>query len=231
MNIYFLVEGKRTEKKVYPKWLKHLIPALTQITDPFEIEENAYYVFSGNGFPSILDNHLRNSVSDINNIGKFNYLVMCIDADEAKVKGRIEDVKSFMKKEKIELRKNTEFVLMVQNRCIETWFLGNRKVFKNNPDGERLRSFVNFYNISNDDPELMGKMTDFDTYAQFHAAYLKEVIAERKGRYTKKNPGNVVRHTYLEELIKRANDTDHIKTFGSFIEFCGKVRSEMQENF
>ena len=30
MNLYFLVEGK-TEKKVYPQWLSHLIPGLKQV--------------------------------------------------------------------------------------------------------------------------------------------------------------------------------------------------------
>lgn len=32
MNIYFLVEGKRTEMKVYPKWLSILIPNLGKST-------------------------------------------------------------------------------------------------------------------------------------------------------------------------------------------------------
>ena len=28
MNLYFIVEGRRTEKKVYPEWLNFLIPEL-----------------------------------------------------------------------------------------------------------------------------------------------------------------------------------------------------------
>lgn len=31
MNIYFLVEGKRTERKVYPAWLAYLLPELQQV--------------------------------------------------------------------------------------------------------------------------------------------------------------------------------------------------------
>ena len=31
MNIYFLVEGRHTEKKIYPEWLKHLIPELKKV--------------------------------------------------------------------------------------------------------------------------------------------------------------------------------------------------------
>jgi len=48
MNIYFLVEGRRTEKKVYPRWLSYLLPELKEVTDPFEIGFNNYYVFNGN---------------------------------------------------------------------------------------------------------------------------------------------------------------------------------------
>ncbi len=31
MNIYFLVEGKRTERKVYPAWLSYILPELKQV--------------------------------------------------------------------------------------------------------------------------------------------------------------------------------------------------------
>ena len=68
MNIYFLVEGRRTEKKVYPKWISYLIPELSEIKDPSIANGNNYYLFNGNGFPSILDNHLRNSVKDIQRV-------------------------------------------------------------------------------------------------------------------------------------------------------------------
>jgi hypothetical protein len=29
MNLYFLVEGMQSERKVYPAWLAHLLPELT----------------------------------------------------------------------------------------------------------------------------------------------------------------------------------------------------------
>ena len=70
MNIYFLVEGKRTEMKVYPKWLSHLVPNLKRVDAYQNVESNNYYIFSGNGFPSLLDNHLRNCIEDINSTKK-----------------------------------------------------------------------------------------------------------------------------------------------------------------
>lgn len=230
MNIYFLVEGRRTEKKVYPKWLGHLLPELQEVSDAFLVDENNFYVFNGNGYPSILDNHLRNAVEDANAIGKFQYLVMCIDADEVEVDYRKNEVESFMAKENIELNEGVEFVLIIQNRCIETWCLGNRRVYKRNPTEETLREYVQFYDVSIDDPELMGKPADFDTHSQFHTSYLKEMLSERNIRYTKKNPNGVTSDSYLNELIQRAYDTNHIFTFHSFIAFCARLRNELDKN-
>ena len=54
MNLYFLVEGKRTENKVYPAWLKHLLPELQQVKNFDEVDKNNFYLFSANGYPSII---------------------------------------------------------------------------------------------------------------------------------------------------------------------------------
>lgn len=230
MNIYFLVEGRRTEKKVYPKWLRHLIPELSEIRNPFAVNRNNFYIFNGNGFPSILNNHLRNSVEDVNNIGNFDYLVMCIDADELEVQERTKEVMDFFIEEDINLNSNTQFVLIVQNRCIETWCLGNRRVYKRNPSEETAREYVNFYDVSVDDPELMGKLDSFQTKAQFHASYLKEMLFERNIRYSKNHPNGIVEKTYLNEMIKRFQETRHITSFKSFLYFCDKVRKEIESN-
>ncbi len=229
MNIYFLVEGRRTEKKVYPKWFSHLLPELEEVNDAFSVDNNKFYIFNGNGYPSILNNHLKNTVEDVNSIGKYQYLVLCIDSDEVEVDYRRQEVEKFIEDEGISLNENIEFILIVQNRCIETWCLGNRRVYKRNPTEEILREYVEFYNVSIDDPELMGKIDDFETHAQFHGSYLKEMLYERNIRYTKKNPNGVISSAYLNELIERYNDTNHILTFRSFIDFCNKIKEEIEK--
>lgn len=70
MNLYFLVEGKSTEKKVYPAWLQHLLPELKQVPNYDEVEKNNYYLFSANGYPSIIYEHLPNAIADIQENGK-----------------------------------------------------------------------------------------------------------------------------------------------------------------
>jgi hypothetical protein len=228
MNLYLLVEGRRTEKKVYPKWISCLIPELSEIKDPSNAVENNYYLFNGNGFPSILDNHLRNSVEEINELGTFNYLVMCIDADEVEVDERKKEVFDFIESNSIRLNSTTEFVLIIQNRCIETWCLGNRKVYKRQPNSEELKEYVEFYNVYSDDPELMGRLEPHETHAQFHASYLTEMLSERNIRYTKNFPRGVVEQTYLEEMVKRTSKSNHIQTFRSFLDFCTTVKNQIK---
>lgn len=226
MNIYFLVEGRRTEKKVYPKWLNYLLPELQETKDAFSVDEKKFYLFNGNGYPSIL-NHLQNAVADINHIGKYNYLVMCIDADDVGVAYRTQEVLSFMQNEEVQLIEKTKFVLIIQNRCIETWCLGNQRIFKRNPASTTLKQYIEHYDVSKDDPEQMGKIEHFSTYAQFHAEYLKALLAERNISYTKRNPKAVIDKPYLLELIDRISTTQHLPSFKHFIDFCEKVKKEM----
>lgn len=227
MNIYFLVEGRRTEKKVYPKWLEHLIPDLVEVSDPFKIENNGFYIFSGNGFPSLLDNHLTNAVSDVNEISKFDYLVICLDSDDSSVDQRRTEVLTYIEKNNLVL-KSSRFVIIVQNKCIESWFLGHRKVYTKQPQSKILRAYNRFYNVYEKNPELMTAMEGFTTSAQFHEEYLSEMLSEKNIRYTKKNPNAVTEKHYLDELIKRQFDTNHLLSFKDFIDFCELVKTAMK---
>ncbi len=229
MNIYFLVEGKRTEMKVYPKWLSHLIPELKRSTSFDAVTENNYFIFSGNGFPSLLDNHLRNCVVDINNVGNYDYFVICLDADNQSIADCKQEILDFMAKENISLNARTEFKIIVQNKCLETWFLANPKLFKKNPNSDFLKECVDFYNVQKDDPELMGKLPDFEgSTSIFHSEYFRELLLEKaKVYYSKNNPKEVVEKYFLEQLIKRSQKTSHIQSFQQFIQFCEQIRAEI----
>lgn len=211
MNIYFLVEGKHTEMKVYPKWLSFLIPELEKTTYFDKAIKNNYYIISGYGFPSLLHNHLRNSVDDINNVGNYDYFVICLDADEQSIANCKQEIVDFMRKENILLNSNTKFEIIVQNKCLETWFLGNSKIFKKNPNNDFLRECVEFYNVKENDPEFMGKLPDFESSTSvFHSIYLQELLAERNIRYNKANPQGVTEEYFLRELVLRNQKTKHI---------------------
>lgn len=228
MNIYFLVEGKKTEIKVYPKWLSILIPELNRVSSFDEVVKNNYYMFSGNGFPSLLDNHLKNSILDINSQKKYDYFVICLDADDVNVEERKNEIIQFMIDNEIKLNKHTKMEIVVQNKCFETWFLGNPKIFKANPSSEFLKECVLFYNIKINDPELMGKLVGYEnSTSDFHTTYLREMLAERNVRYSKNNPNEVTEEYFLNEIIKRNNKTNHLPSFKYFIDFCETIRNSL----
>lgn len=228
MNLYIVVEGRRTEKKVYPAWLNILLPELTRVDWPDEVSVESYYLFNGNGFPSLLHNHLANSIEEINELGTFDYLVLVMDVDETSIEFRKQEVLGFIDEQNLSLPDTTELIIIPQDKCLETWFLGNRNVFKSNPNRTDLIEYVRFYNVKQNDPERMGVFDGFNTHAQFHSEYCKEFLRERNIRYTKVNPQGVTEETYLNELIKRSVETEHLSSFKSFIEFCDKLKEKLK---
>ncbi len=90
MNIYFLVEGNSTERKIYPKWLEYLIPNLVRVRYHDQVKDNNYYLISGEGYPRILYDGLENAVDKISEAIRYDYLVICVDVDEESVDERIQ---------------------------------------------------------------------------------------------------------------------------------------------
>jgi hypothetical protein len=227
MNLYFLVEGMQSERKVYPAWLSHLLPELTRVQSYDEVNEKNYYLISGEGYPSLYD-FIPPSIEEINLSGKYNYFVVCLDAEENTVAQRHAEIYDFLNQEKLEL-KNAEIVLIVQNRCLETWLLGNRKIYSKQPQYQPLLDYTKYYNVSVDCPEKMGKYLDFNTHAQFHGAYLRALFEAKNITYSKKRPGDVLKPFYLEQLLTRIEfQPEQLTTFRHFIDFCNIVKSKLQ---
>ena len=177
MNLYLIVEGSETEPQVYPKWLSYTLPQLSQVEDYRAVSQNNYYIFSGGGIPSMY-NHIVNAIKDINAVGKYAYLIICIDSEEISVERRKEKILDFIKEKDVELTGSCQLKFVIQHRCIETWFLGNRKVYKRNPQGKKFKVYSGFYNVEKDDPELMKKYAGFKLTTHFHQSYLREMLKE-----------------------------------------------------
>jgi hypothetical protein len=227
MNIYFLVEGNSTEKKIYPKWLKYLIPNLVRVQYHDQVENNNYYLISGKGYPRILYDGLENAVDKILEVQKYDYLVICVDADEESVSQRMQYIREFISSKEINLGK-TQIEIIVQNRCLETWLLGNQKIFDSRqPLDPVLASYVNYYDVSQENPEEMGK-NEMRNHADFHYEYLKEVFRARNITYSKKHPNDAQEKYYFEELQRRVRgQPEDLKTFQAFLAFCEEVKNSM----
>ncbi len=102
MNIYFLVEGK-TEAKVYPAWLSYLAPNFEK-GDFFEdVCENTYKIVNANGQP--LYPEISDAVNEVNSVGRYDFLVICLDAEENGADELKDDISQFLEKENIEFYK------------------------------------------------------------------------------------------------------------------------------
>ncbi len=228
MNLYILVEGEETELQLYPQWLSYLIPELSRVYDYRNVNGNNYYLFSGRGIPSIY-RHAANAIRDINTLNSYDYLIVCMDSDELTVERRKEKLLEYLAKENVSIHENCNLKVIIQNRCIETWFLGNRKVYKRNPQGLTFKEYAQFYNVAKRDPELMTKHQDFKQISQFHEAYLREMLKEYRVKYRKSRPKEVLKRTYFDELLKRVSESPRdLQSFSNFLALCGEIKHKIQ---
>ncbi|MBO1053142.1 MAG: hypothetical protein HEQ25_14450 [Dolichospermum sp. DET73] len=102
MNLLFLVEGGKTEPKVYKAWLQHLFPSLTFVVRPEDMTMNTCRIIAGNGYPSMVDRQNNNSevsrleacLIDIEKFGNVNHFFICIDSEEHSYTARFHELKS-----------------------------------------------------------------------------------------------------------------------------------------
>jgi hypothetical protein len=223
MNIYFLVEGKK-ELKIYLGWLSQIVPKLKQVQSDKDVKQNNYFIFNGGGLPSIFK-QISPSISKINKINNYNYFVICVDAENATIEQRISKINVEISKGE-QLSEKTKLITIVQNRCIETWFLGNRNVYTEKPiNHQTFIEYSKFYNVAQNDPELMTKPDNSDySIANFHKRYLKAMLHERMN----KEDSQFHEEKYLNELKKRViNTPTHLQTFTNFLNFCSQIRTEL----
>ena len=225
MNFYLLVEGRRTEAKIYPAWFSYLIPNFKRVKSFSDVTDNCYYLVSGFGYPSVIQDHFPNAVKDIKQVKKFNALVLALDAGESGYERRLKEVNDFAEKEKL-IDNSYQLIVIVQNVCIETWLLGNRKIISRASNKSKLKEYLRHYDILKKDPEKMDKYEGYNTKEQFHHDFLAETFKEKGISYNKNNPGDAQKKFYLDEIIKRTKENkDHLESFQKFLEFCKETNN------
>ncbi|MEG5040455.1 MULTISPECIES: hypothetical protein [unclassified Microcoleus] len=251
MNFYFVFEGK-TEPIVYKKWLSVLLPDLTEVDSFDAVNQNNYYYESDMGVPSCY-RVAANAIQEINECPKYNYLVLFTDADrftvaEKKAEANKQINLELQYKPFKTLPENCQLEIIVQKVCIETWFLGNRKFFVTHPQhNSLLKQYIAYFDVSKSNPEDLasGFVQDqentkdifgYKTKALFHEGYLREIFKERSSAskksfsYHKSKPREVQEKYYLEQLIARIKaNSDHLLSFQEFIEFCLKIKGQLNK--
>ena len=251
MNFYFVFEGK-TEPIVYKKWLSVLLPDLTEVDSFDAVNQNNYYYVSDMGVPSCY-RVAANAIQDINAFPKYNYLVLFTDADRFTVAEKKAEADEQIKLELQDkpfktLPENCQLEIIVQKVCIETWFLGNRNFFVRHPQNNpTLTQYIEYFDVSKSNPEdLAGEFVQdeentkdifgYKTKALFHEGYLREIFKERSSAsnksfsYRKSKPMEVQEEYYLKQLIARIEaNSDHLLSFQEFINFCRKIKGQLNK--
>jgi hypothetical protein len=214
MNLYVVTEGK-VESTVYRHWIPFVNPSLVQIDSVVEVRENNFYMISGLGYPGYL-NIIENAILDINNIGKFDRLVISVDSENKTKQEKHDEIATFV------LHKTcaADIRIVVQHFCFETWALGNRRIVRPHLSSSRLREYKRLFDVRSRDPELLPHKPDENlNRAQFAEKYLHLALNDRFRNltYTKSNPQAVVHDKYFEQVKNRLQDTGHIASFDDFL--------------
>ncbi len=220
MNLYFLLEGKRTEPQLYRRWLAHALPDLQEVRHASELIDGGFRLRSAGGYPQILD-RIRGSVEEVESSGiQLDQFFVCLDAEEASYDERYAEVAAFLQA----LNPSFLFTVIIQNCCVETWLLGDRSLLRPPPKTDELRDLRSYYDVGRDDPEYMPARSGYATQARFHHAYLKAVIRNRNAgrtqerfRYSKRQVGYFGQPSHLQSLVERRDETGQLESFGHLL--------------
>lgn len=240
MNLLFLVEGEKTEPKVYKAWLQHIFPSLTFVIRPEDMTTNTCRIVAGNGYPNMVSkpkqysgvSRLEALLLDIKNYCNVNHFFICVDSEDESYVSRYHEVKtkleSFIASHNVDTSK-TEIHIIIQHCCIETWALGNAKIphqYTATKSSTLLAEFQAYYNVLVDDPEQMlccPPSHAFRTKAKFHKKYLEEYLKEFGLSYSKKNPKFIEERSYLDGLKERCESTTHLSSLKLLLDTWDRI--------
>ncbi len=215
MNIYVVVEGEKTEKKVYEKWIKYVNPSLRFVQNISLVKDNNYVIYAGFGYPFYFQ-VIDDAIEYVNTHGIIDRLVIAVDSDEMSYKEKYDEIKDYINNKQC----TAKIHIVIQHFCIETWALGNRIIINTNPQSNLLRGYVQFFNVVKNDPELLPEYTkECLNRSQFAYKYLKTAVNERYRNltYSKNNPKILLNRKYFSRVNRRLYKTGHISSFKTFL--------------
>mgnify|MGYP005846662315 CR=1 FL=1 len=222
MKLYLLVEGK-TEAVLYPRWISYVAPGFCKAEHSDDVSPTGYYLFNCGGYPGLLV-RAQNAAYDVHE-KNYDCLAVCLDADDEEVAAKkaqvLEALKSTPLFDAKTRRWSKRIEVFVQRKCIESWLLGNTKFFKPNPQAQTLAGYIRYYDVSQKDPENMGK-NGFDAASHFHYKYLSLVFKERNTELFENKTARRKRKSCFDEIVKRSDEGD-LSTFRSFFNFLLEI--------
>ncbi|MCA9710132.1 MAG: hypothetical protein KDK70_30110, partial [Myxococcales bacterium] len=185
MSLYVVVEGDRTEPRLYRAWLPLLLPGIAEVRRIEDARGRAFFLIAGKGYPHYLD-RIEAAIEDIRaSQGRFTHLLVCIDAEEAGHDERLAEVEGAIARGRCPVAST----VIVAECCVETWLLGNRRFIRPAPHDPELGQFLRHYDVRTLDPEGIAPHPGHRNRASLCLRYVQAAFRERHERYSKKNPG------------------------------------------
>ena len=219
MNFLFVVEGKSTEKKLYQKWIPYLLPHMKYVQNFEEIIDNNFIIINGGGYPNYFKK-IKDAFLDAIDYVNISHIFICIDAEDSSYDEKKAEITDYIKNE---CPLTTCFIkIIIQNSCIESWLMGNKRINIDNAQDVELTQYRNYFNVNIRDPELLTPI-DERTIGQFSKRYLQLMLNEKGLIYSINSVQSVNNQTYFEQLVKRYQENNHIISFGIFFEEIKKI--------
>ena len=231
MNLAFLVEGT-TELKLYPKWIKHFSskPFTECATGYQDVIANQFTIFNVAGIGK-MSHEIPAAINAIIANPVFDYLVIVIDADANNIHPNLTLIQNIVADPTTPtLPVNCNVKIIVQQVCIETWFIGHTDAYlaaKACRD-RGIFQLMTEYDAQNNDPEMMpnNRSAIVHSIGAYHAAFLKKMLkgANRTWNYGKSTADTLIDTPYLERLEKRLIDSPtHLQTFSDMVTFLKSI--------
>ena len=213
MRLCFLLEGRRTEPKLYRRWLSFAFPDLSEVIDPVKLQGDGYWLVTGGGQPGIFD-RIPEVTADLDDWNaEITGFFLCLDSEDEPF---VDVQKRAVELLQLHARPGFHPIAVVQHCCIETWLLADRELYRQAARDPELAAFRSFYDASRQDPEEMPCASGFETRAQFHTRYLKAAARDINKSYSKTKPGKFFsEESHFRRLIERRFESGHIPSFGT----------------
>jgi hypothetical protein len=213
---YIIVVEGSVEKTVYKEWIKVANPRLEYRNSHFDLPQNSFAIIDGGGYPHYYQT-IEDTIDDIGLGAECDQLIIAVDSDELTVQEKFDEVKDVLRAKTVPVA----FQVIVQNACIETWALGNRRAISSNPHTKEFRQIYSYYDVRKNDPEKMVSEPGSGlTKSQFALKYLILALREKYDgvAYSKRNPLYLKNSKYFLQLKIRQQSTAHIHSFKAFID-------------
>jgi hypothetical protein len=227
MNIAFLVEGT-TELRLYPKWINYFskTPLVECTTGYQDVVANPFTIFNVEGIGK-MKKEMEAAIKDLQNNPVFDYLVVVVDADDNNTTASTVLIQAILSDPDMPtLPVNCQLKIIVQQVCIETWFIGHSEHFLAAKScGDRgIRHSMSEYDALNQDPALMPnqRAATVHSIGAYHADFLRKMLngANRNWRYGKTTAHLLIDLPYLQRLEQRLIETPtHLQSFSNMILF------------